>query len=311
MDDKPLIIFDTDMDTDCDDVGALVMLLEAHLQNKIELLGMIADSVCRYAAPCCEAIAKSYGVSVLVGTIYADEYANVARFADYCKHSAKCASEGRDYNRVFAEEIGKIDTDYPDAVAMYRKLLADAEDGSVIVLCVGMLTTIAETLTSEPDEISPLTGVQLFAQKVKKVITMGDPEKLNDFNWGNDALATQVFFQLCPAPIYISAKGKTIITGAHLSTQVPETNLIRRAYEQWLGKPDCGRASWDLIATLFAINPATPHIECRDFGNCAYDAEKRETIVKKTDTPQCQTLHPTCTDAEMETILNNCMLGNF
>ena len=31
---KPIVIFDTDMDTDCDDVGALAMLIEAHLSRK-------------------------------------------------------------------------------------------------------------------------------------------------------------------------------------------------------------------------------------------------------------------------------------
>ena len=48
---KPLIIFDTDMDTDCDDVGALAMLLTAHNAKRIELLGIVTDSVSEYAAP--------------------------------------------------------------------------------------------------------------------------------------------------------------------------------------------------------------------------------------------------------------------
>ena len=35
----PLIIFDTDMDTDCDDAGALAILYEYVKRQKAELLG--------------------------------------------------------------------------------------------------------------------------------------------------------------------------------------------------------------------------------------------------------------------------------
>ncbi|MBR3942241.1 MAG: nucleoside hydrolase [Clostridia bacterium] len=308
MENKPLIIFDTDMDTDCDDAGALAMLLHAHTQNKIELLGMIADSANRYAAPCCEAIAKSYGVSVSVGAIYADECTG-ERFEAYLAHSKSCAEKGMDYNRVFAEEIGKIDRDYESAVTVYRKLLANAKEKSVTVLCVGMLTAISAVLQYEADEISPLSGIAMFKQKVEKVITMGNPEKIPDFNWGMDAVATEIFFRLCPVPIYISAEGREVITGEHLSKALPETNLVRRAYEQWLGKPDCGRASWDLIASLFAINPKTQYLTATPLGDCVYDVQNKITQVVQSKNPKCNKLHLNCTNQMMEDFLNGCMLG--
>ena len=309
--DKPLIIFDTDMDTDCDDAGALAMLLHAHLQNKIELLGMVADSVCRYAAPCCEAIAESYGVSVPTGAIYADDYAGEKRFEAYLKHTKNCAEKGLDYNRVFANEIGKIDKDYPHAVTFYRKLLSNAEEKSVTVLCVGMLTAIAETLQSKPDEISLFSGTELFAQKVKKVICVGNPKKAPDFNWGMDAKSTEIFFRLCPTPIYISAEGKEVITGNHLTTELPETDLVRRAYEQWLKAKNTGRASWDLIASLYAIDDNSSYIEVRDLGVCTYDALAQITNVTKTESPKCKTLHLTCSNRQAEKVLNDYMLGKF
>ncbi|MBQ2967269.1 MAG: nucleoside hydrolase [Clostridia bacterium] len=308
---KPVIIFDTDMDTDCDDAGALAMLLEAHLQNKIELIGMVSDSVCAYAAPCCEAIAQSYGVSVPVGTLYVKDYAEAERFDAYRAHSAKCARESRDYNRVFAEQIDKTDQDYPSAVSVYRKLLAQAEDESVTMLCVGMLTAIAETLKTKADDISPLSGVELFRKKVKKVITMGNPEKVNDFNWGMDAQSTKTFFELCPVPIYISAQGKTIVTGAHLGEFLEADHPVRQAYSIWLGAENTGRASWDLIASLYAIHPDTPHLKCHDFGKCSYDTENKVTLVEKVHNSPCKTLHITCTDEQMTEILNDCMLGAF
>ena len=93
---KPIIIFDTDMDTDCDDVGALAMLLEAHLSNKIELAGIITDSVCEYAAPFCETMLCSYKINLPIGAIYEGDYKdtdlNIARFDNYRKHSNRSLS---------------------------------------------------------------------------------------------------------------------------------------------------------------------------------------------------------------------------
>ena len=140
---KQHIIFDTDMDTDCDDAGAFAMLLEAHSAGKAELIGVIADSICRYAAPCCDAMAQYYEVTVPVGTVYSDDYmdseADIARFSAYRKHSAKCQSTGKAYNRLLADKSGKVDRDFPAASETYRKLLAKAKDSSVTILCVGFL----------------------------------------------------------------------------------------------------------------------------------------------------------------------------
>lgn len=312
---KPVIIFDTDMDTDCDDAGALAMLIEAHLAGKIELACMIADSVCRYAAPCCEAIADFYGLDIPVGTLYADDYMesekDIARFSDYRKHTAKCAAEGRDYNRVFSDILGKTDKDYDSAKNVYRKFLSEAEDKSVTVLCVGMLTAISEALDSIPDEISDLSGQELFEKKVSKVITMGNPEKFNDFNWGMDALATKNFFLKCPVPIYISSLGSKVVTGEMLSSVLPKEHLLRRAYEQWLGKENTGRSSWDLIAALFAINPKTLYLKSLKYGNCTYCPETKLTNVEKCENPKCEIIELNCTDEEMKAILNKCMLGDF
>ena len=66
------------------------------------------------------------------------------------------------------------------------------------MLCVGMLTAVAEALESGPDEISSFSGAELFKRKVKKVIAMGNPYGINDFNWGKDALGAKQFFDLCP-----------------------------------------------------------------------------------------------------------------
>ena len=131
------------------------------------------------------------------------------------------------------------------------------------------------------------------------MITMGNPEKVNDFNWGMDAQSTKTFFELCPVPIYISAQGKTIVTGSHLGEFLEADHPVRKAYSIWLGVENAGRASWDLIASLYAIHPGTPYLKCRDFGKCTYDAENKITHVEKVYNPPCKTLHPTSTYQQM------------
>ena len=312
---KQFVIFDTDMDTDCDDVGALAMLLEAHKQGMIELVGIISDSVCKFAAPCCEAISNFYGVDVPIGAIYADDYSdtenNINRFAAYRKHTVTCSDNGRGYNRIFSEKIKKTDLDYPSAAYVYRKILANAEDESVTVLCVGMLTAIYEALKSEPDSISCMTGVELFERKVKKVITMGNPDKIDDFNWGMDAYASEKFFAMCPVPIYISAEGDDVITGDILTKTLHSDHLLRCAYETWLKKENCGRASWDLIASLFAINPDVKHLILSGNKEYRYSADDKKLFVIDEGKGNHRTIHVNCSKNIMVEILNSCMLGIF
>ena len=315
MDKKISMIFDTDMDTDCDDVGAFAMLLEAHLSNKVQLLGVVADSMNSYAAPCCEMIAKYYGVKVPVGTTYSYCYHETAadkeRFADYIRHSKNCFLVGKSYNYSFTKEINKSDSDYPSATKVYRKLLAEAEDNSVTVLCVGMLTAAAYALSSLPDDISPLNGVELFRKKVKKIITMGNPRKINDFNWGKDAVGAERFFSICPVPIYISAEGTSVLTGNHLSSVLPQEHPLRRAYEIWLGGQNLSRSSWDLIATLYAMQPDTPYIFKEDLGKGWYDATKKQFFAENENGNNIKEIFLNCEPSKMEKILNECMLGNY
>ena len=58
---KPHIIFDTDMDTDCDDVGALAMLHALADMGEVTILATPVSSKFPYSVPCTEAINKYYG----------------------------------------------------------------------------------------------------------------------------------------------------------------------------------------------------------------------------------------------------------
>lgn len=302
------------MDTDCDDVGAFAILLQAHLAKKIELVGVVADSVCRYSTPCCEAIAEYYGVKLSMGAVQFESYAideNIARFEDYLSHSATNLARGKAYNKTLADRIEKIDTDYPSAAKIYRQLLSQAKDGSVTVVCVGMLTAVVEALCSTADELSELGGVELFRRKVKKIITMGVPEKANDFNWSMDSVAAEIFFKICPAPIFISPEGKDIISGENLSESLSKNHPLRLAYEIWTGKENCGRSSWDLIAALYAIEPNSKHLICSESASYSYDRNEKNLKSDPLGGTKCKTVSLSHAPQLIKEALNKMLLGEF
>src|SRR5687768_10367927 len=55
------IIFDTDMDSDCDDAGALAVLHALADRGEAEILATVASSKNPWSAPCVDAINTYYG----------------------------------------------------------------------------------------------------------------------------------------------------------------------------------------------------------------------------------------------------------
>lgn len=275
---KPLLIFDTDMDTDCDDAGALGLLLNYVKAGKADLLGIIADAPAADVAPCCEAICDYYGVPVEIGAIYEKTYANDPRFADYRAHRAGVAAD-KYYNAAFAARVGKKDTDYTPAARAYREMLAGEEDNSVTVVAVGLLTALAELFETTGDDLSPLSGVELFAKKVKCVVSMGNatyPEfRDKNFNYKMDREGAKVFFDNCPVPVYVCPEGSFVVTGHSFSETFEKDHPLRVAYEMWCGGESKGRSSWDLITLLFALEPQSPLFKAETHGTVRYDTTNR------------------------------------
>ena len=61
----------------------------------------------------------------------------------------------------------------PSALEIYRRVLAAAEDNTVAISSIGLLTNLADLLKSPPDDISTMNGYELVQRKVKLLATMG------------------------------------------------------------------------------------------------------------------------------------------
>ena len=289
MNEKPLIIFDTDMDTDCDDAGAFLMLINAHISKKIDLLGVIGDSDCEFAAPFCKTVLEYYGLDIPVGEVYGHLAADIC-LNDYWNHQKAC--EKTAYNKMISKRNGKIH----NSTDLYFDILSRSPDKSVTVLCTGMLTAIYGAIKANKG---------LFEQKVKRVVVMGNPYKENDFNFSMDAKSTKGFFDACPCPVFISYLGSDIITGNNLDKVLLAEHPVRKAYEIWSsGK---GRSSWDLIATLFAIDPTLDIFNIVDKCHIEYNDGKKISLIKK-DGTRDNIVSLNCTNKEMEDILNGLLI---
>jgi len=275
---KVQLILDTDMDTDCDDAGALAVLNNYLIKGRVDVKAVICDAPSEYGGSCIEAINRYYGSSVPIGVVKPEDFGAdyAARFQNYLAHQEKTSA--RNYNCAVGSLVGRTASGYPSAASAYRKVLSECPDQSVVICCIGLLSAISLLLASGPDEHSPLTGVELVAQKVRYIVTMASmpfPGQGNErFNWKMDALAAEHVVNSSPVPLHISSTGVDVRTGSSLSDLLPPDHPVRRAYEIYLGVPNKSRSSWDQIALLYAMNQDEPLFRVSSGYRISYSAQE-------------------------------------
>lgn len=252
------IILDTDMDTDCDDAGALAILNHYHNSGKVKMLGVLCDAPTQWGGSCIETINRYFSNhAVPIGVVRAQDFLDTGseRFKAYYQHVNNLPSNIF-YNELLGRKTGKAAVEYPSAVEVYRKILSSSEDSSVTICCIGLLTAIEQLLKSEPDQYSSLNGYELVKAKVCSVTCMSGmefPKGFEAFNWKMDRIAAEYVTQHCPVPIYVSSAGDNILTGHTFSAKLSVENPVRTAYEKFLGGSGLNRPSWDQIALLYAM----------------------------------------------------------
>lgn len=244
------ILFDTDMDTDCDDTGALAILHGLANLGEAEILGTVVSSHFPYSAPCVEAINTYYNRPNIPIAASKQPGASIDRGSRYAKQVSE----------RFPSSI-KTNSDVPDAVSVYRQVLSKQKDNSVVLVTVGYLTNAAYLLESKPDDFSPLSGKDLVAKKIKLLVCMGGryPSHLDPKVYGNfkpDPAAAVKVAKEWPGILLFSGLGNDIYTGDALK-EIPDANPVKLAYKLYLGdKPT--RPSWDPITVLYAVRPNEP-----------------------------------------------------
>jgi len=255
------VIFDTDIQGDYDDVGALAMIHAFADNGKIKLLATMASNKSPLVVPTIEIINTYFNrPEIPIGAIKTEGATQDSR--DLHWPDSLIAHFPHTY---------KNNNEAPDAVTLYRKILSHQTDSSVTIISVGFLTNLKNLLLSKPDSISSLNGKELVARKVKLWVAMGGsfPEKeekrIKETNIKRDSTSSKYTIDNWPTPIIFSGFeiGLKIKTGLRLIKNEKITNspvkmayainIAKRAYDKG------GRRSWDQTAVLVAINGFNPY----------------------------------------------------
>lgn len=248
---KPLILLDTDLNTDCGDAGAIALLHALADLGEAEII-TIGVSVSNPDSPCAlAAINRYYGRPNLpIGHYQGDPPIEL--------------HDGHPFVRAMRELYGEIPAaGWPDTTELYRRALAPQPDQSVTMVAIGFHNTLQRLLQSPADEISSLPGLELVRAKVKQLVVMGGQypdssdiaffHKGAEYNFYRCPVAAKHVCDHWPSPIIFTGfeLGNTIFAGRTLATKTPANNPVRVAYE--VAKHTDGRHAWDETAILYGV----------------------------------------------------------
>ena len=291
------VIFDTDIGPDWDDVGATATLHALADRGEAEILAMMVSSgghSATWGPPCLDAFNTFYNRPDIPIGVAMDG-----------------PSFGSSYNQQiateFPQDIGT--TNAWNAVELYRKILSEQSDSSVVIITVGFITNLDDLLKSEPDNYSALNGVDLVKKKVIRWVCMGGgfPSSSGEFNFNRDPSATQFAVENWPKPVLFSGYeiGAPILTGAKLAL-TSESNPIRRAYELAGGYVGSIRSSWDQTAVLAAIRDPLLYWDMETTGYCSVTANGSNQWLSSPDKDHGYLIKKVSND-DMTEILDNLM----
>jgi inosine-uridine nucleoside N-ribohydrolase len=252
------IILDTDIGTDVDDAGALAMLHALESRGEARILAVVSCNRSRWSAPAIDVINTYYGrPEIPIGAT------RTGPDDEIWYHDAV---------PTFAHDLTSS-SDAPDAIALYRRILAGQPDKSVTIVAIGWLTTIAGLLNSGPDNHSPLAGKDLVAAKVKELVAMGgvwpNTQGQGDYNFMMDRPASRDVIKNWPGTIMFTGLGIDVMTGARLMADGARDNPVRTFYSSFLeANKITERSSWDQIAVLYAVRGLSEYFTAITDGRC-------------------------------------------
>lgn len=253
----PNIIFETDMGNDVDDALALDMIYKYLDAGKINLLAISSNKESRYSTEYIDLMNRWYGypdipVAKVISGI--DSENDARKYAEFV-----CLQKDSTGQPLFPRPAFDYDA-VPEAVTLYRKLLAAQPDHSVTIVSVGFSTNIFRLLQSGSDEYSPLSGKELIAKKVKLLSIMAGSfgeNRLAEYNVVKDIPAAQIIAGNWPTPVVFTP------FEAGIAVKYPAVSIendfkwtahhpVVEAYRHYLDMP-YDRPTWDLIALLYVV----------------------------------------------------------
>ncbi|KAI6353095.1 hypothetical protein MCOR25_009177 [Pyricularia grisea] len=251
------LIIDTDIYSDCDDTGALLL---AAASSDVNILGVNINAQSSYSSLAASAILAHYGhPAVPIGA--RRPLTNESFFDAFYYSLGEFTSKVAYHYPGGTLTWGRAE-DALDPVKLYRQLLASADDGSVTIASIGFLANLSGLLNAtSPDEYSSLSGEELLRAKVSELVIMGGSYPSGrEFNFfGDDPAHTAHVVNSLSAPgspkvVYSgSAVGENVMSGMPLMEKGPASDPVRAAYSYYTHRLTA-RMSWDPLTMMYAIH---------------------------------------------------------
>ncbi len=262
------VIFDTDFGPDYDDVGAITLLHCFADSGWVRILATMASSKHKNAAA---------AINVF-NTYFQRPEIPVA----VVRGNAVALGDKQHWtDSIILHYPHKIQNnqDVPDALDLYRKILAAQPDHSVTIITVGFLTNLANLLASNGDTYSSLSGYDLIKKKVRNLVCMaGRFPSGKEFNLAEDVNASRKVLSEWPTGILFSGFeiGQKIKTGLPLihDDQIrnsPVKDVFAICIPQ-AAEDSAGRMSWDETAVLVAVKGWQEFYDIEK-GNCKINTD--------------------------------------
>ena len=254
------VILGTDWWSDCDDAVAVRLLARSALKKENELLGIVINACMEKSVTALDVFLKNEGISNL--PIGIDESATGFFGKITYQHELAKESTSKRENK-----------DAENGVKLYRKLLSSS-DTQVEIIEIGFLNVVADLLLSGPDEISPLSGIELVKSKVSRFWVMAgkwDEDGGREHNFclnGRTRKAAHIFCEKCP--VRVTFLGYEVGADVKTGGALPKNDMLARVLRAH--GSENGRSSWDPMTVLAQIIGDTEKAGYREvFGYASVD----------------------------------------
>ena len=255
---QPLpVILDTDFGSCTDDLFSIVMLYHYIEDGLVDLKGVIVDREGDRNAVLVDIFNRFYGHPDIPIAL---EHNGVKNPYDFIPYSRLVDFRNADGSWLYPRSIDP--STLPEGYKFYRKLLSEAEDHSVVVLAIGMMTCLSQLFQSGADEYSELDGVELFGRKVKAVYVQAGHfdgnDNLSGYNMRTASEAAGVFYDKLPRNVDLILSPTNVgemmdYTSKDILTDLSYTalNPIKTVYTQFDG--EVGQRMWDTNCVVNAV----------------------------------------------------------
>lgn len=294
------IIFDNDMGNDVDDIIALDVLLKYYEAGKVNVLAILGNRDAKSCMDYCNMYCTWFGYpNIPMGAVVNGSNPT----PEEKSYATKTLGVEKNGKRVFKFNDART---MPNAVDVYRKVLARAANKSVVIVSTGFSTNIARLMETEGDEYSPLSGMELLKRKVSWVSVMAGnfaDQTYTEYNVWNDVKAAKKFFEESPVPICFCdfAIGKTVrYPGASVANDFGwcENHPFVTAYNFYQKAP-YESPTWDPMAMLYALEPTAGFFGLSERGNVKVEGKGMTKFTPAAD-GNCRYL--TATDEQRQRI---------